>query len=526
MKVSTALDIGSRFKAEIIAGKKGLIREIKTVEVMEVPEVENWAREGTLVISSFYPVKDDSHQQYHIVKTLIHKNAAGLIVKLGRFVDWIPKEIISLAEKSDFPIIIIPKDVAYIDLLTLINRQLIEEADKIVSDEHNLFYSFKKRVFESTDEAVECLSAIVSNSIYIEDVEGRLLYRSNKFSQDEWRNSLLLFSVPCNENYRGAITEWTKKLDSSINHCIHVPGKRNRFVIPLKMKGKIIAFIHLIYHRKEQFHAIGMNVEMIKGKVYDTIISDFMEFHRQRMAQSEQLERLIVEEADTQNLLIHFKRDLNQVFFSENESFLEHCFLFQKKINDLIMEIAEVQRAVVFEKQFQSYALLCFPRNYAMEKAELKATISSFLNKSSISDTYIAISPLFHNIQEVDQQMNAVTKIMRIGEEISPEERIFTYDRLGIYEFLVKISREPLVQQYVNEIINSLSLHSDQSLLETLEVYLQENGNASRAAEKLFIHRRTMTNRLKRIRELLGMDLDDSENIFILQFCLKIKGLN
>lgn len=526
MKVSAALDIGRRFNAEIIAGQKGLTREINFVEVMEVPEVEKWATEGILVITSLYSVKDDLDQQYHIVKSLIDKKAAGLIVKLGRFVDSLPRKVVDLADKSGFPIITIPKDVAYIDLLTPIYLRLHDEANRTVKEEQDLFYKFKMGSFESTDEAIECLAEVVNNTIYIEDHQGRLLYCSHKFNRDEWRNSLLLFSDPSSKNYEEKLKEWSEKLQSNVNNCIHVPGKRNRFLIPLKIKEKIIAFIHLIYNRKEQFHSIGMNIDMIKNKIYDTMVSDFIEFHRQRMTQSEQFESLIKHKIHTPNILLHFKRDLNQVFLSKNDSFLEHYFLFRNKLNELILAIPGVSQTVIFENQLHSYALLCFSENHPIEKAEIKGAIDSFLSQSSIADTFVAISPVFYDLKEIDEQINAVTKIMRIGEKVSPGQGIYSYDRLGVYEFLIKLSGEPLVQQYINEIIDSLYHHSDQSLLETLIVYLQENRNASRAAEKLFIHRRTMTNRLQRIKELLSMDLDDPENIFILQFCLKIRELN
>ncbi|MBQ7535840.1 MAG: PucR family transcriptional regulator ligand-binding domain-containing protein [Stomatobaculum sp.] len=43
--------------------------------------------------------------------------------------------------------------------------------------------------------------------------------------------------------------------------------------------------------------------------------------------------------------------------------------------------------------------------------------------------------------------------------------------------------------------------------VDTLRVFLTENGNTSRAAERLFIHRHTLLNRLESIREICGIDL-------------------
>ena len=46
-------------------------------------------------------------------------------------------------------------------------------------------------------------------------------------------------------------------------------------------------------------------------------------------------------------------------------------------------------------------------------------------------------------------------------------------------------------------------------LVLTLRIYLSENCNTTRTAERLFIHRHTLINRIRTIEELCGIDLDD-----------------
>ncbi|MCM3793795.1 PucR family transcriptional regulator [Priestia megaterium] len=43
-------------------------------------------------------------------------------------------------------------------------------------------------------------------------------------------------------------------------------------------------------------------------------------------------------------------------------------------------------------------------------------------------------------------------------------------------------------------------------LIETLTVYIEENGEGSTAAKKLFIHRNTLSYRLDRIQSITGKD--------------------
>lgn len=61
-------------------------------------------------------------------------------------------------------------------------------------------------------------------------------------------------------------------------------------------------------------------------------------------------------------------------------------------------------------------------------------------------------------------------------------------------------------------------------LLMTLERFFEENCNASRAADKLYIHRNTMNNRLRLIFDILGHDCSDPEKRFAVEcsiYCYK-----
>jgi len=67
------------------------------------------------------------------------------------------------------------------------------------------------------------------------------------------------------------------------------------------------------------------------------------------------------------------------------------------------------------------------------------------------------------------------------------------------------------------------SAHSG-DLVQTLAVYFQLGGNASRTAERLFLHRNGLLYRLSRIEEILGAPLDDAEVRMALELALRERG--
>lgn len=73
--------------------------------------------------------------------------------------------------------------------------------------------------------------------------------------------------------------------------------------------------------------------------------------------------------------------------------------------------------------------------------------------------------------------------------------------------------------------LDTLRLHDRRRgtrFVETLQVYVRENFNVTHAARALYIHRTSFQDRMERIRALTGLDLDDEEVRFLLQFSFRL----
>jgi len=56
----------------------------------------------------------------------------------------------------------------------------------------------------------------------------------------------------------------------------------------------------------------------------------------------------------------------------------------------------------------------------------------------------------------------------------------------------------------------------------TLEAFFEQKGNLSQTAKVLFIHRNTLSYRLKQISEITGFDLKNCDTALSVQLALKI----
>lgn len=114
---------------------------------------------------------------------------------------------------------------------------------------------------------------------------------------------------------------------------------------------------------------------------------------------------------------------------------------------------------------------------------------------------------------------------MEITRKLKGKNSIGNCRKLGIYKLFFSMeNQEPMANLY-NEILgklNSYEKSDSKDMLNSLQVYIDENRNIGNAAEKLFIHRNTMKYRINKIEEILECDLKDDKTMFNIMLCLKI----
>ena len=104
--ISDILQLGIMKDAKVLVGTK-LINEtaVKWVSAIEMP-VENFVRKNEFVLTTAIGCGHDLEEFEKFVQDVIDSKASALAVALGRHIYEIPKEVIEMAEKNNFIIII------------------------------------------------------------------------------------------------------------------------------------------------------------------------------------------------------------------------------------------------------------------------------------------------------------------------------------------------------------------------------------------------------------------------------------
>lgn len=123
------------------------------------------------------------------------------------------------------------------------------------------------------------------------------------------------------------------------------------------------------------------------------------------------------------------------------------------------------------------------------------------------------------------QSLQQARESWRLGKEWKGAPVTYFGD-LGLYQLLTALGTNPEASRFFRKTLGRLITHDDNKnaeLVETLEAFFTCHGNLSQTANRLHIHRNTLTYRLERIAAITQLDLDDPDARFSLQLALKLR---
>lgn len=129
--VGEALELPALARARLRAGQAGLDRRIRSVNMMEVPDISRWLREDELLVTTAYPLREGAGALGDLLRLLARYRLAGVALKTGRYLHALPRDSLELADRLALPLIELTPDASFNDILaevlgTILNRQAFE----------------------------------------------------------------------------------------------------------------------------------------------------------------------------------------------------------------------------------------------------------------------------------------------------------------------------------------------------------------------------------------------------------------
>lgn len=115
-----------------------------------------------------------------------------------------------------------------------------------------------------------------------------------------------------------------------------------------------------------------------------------------------------------------------------------------------------------------------------------------------------------------------------VGTRVNGLASTTYFGDLGILRLLAQVNNHSELLSFCEEMLGKLDEHDKKTggeLLKTLDALFRYNGNLSRTAEQLSLHRNSLLYRLQRAEEISGHDLENPETRLSLQVALKARQL-
>lgn len=147
------------------------------------------------------------------------------------------------------------------------------------------------------------------------------------------------------------------------------------------------------------------------------------------------------------------------------------------------------------------------------------------LQKRFEAEVYIGIGNVYKEMADFKKSYKEACFALRLARK-QKGVRCLLYADTNVFRLFDRIGDVVFLREYYQELMGPLLAYDKKNkarLTETLEVYLDENENAATTIARLFIHRNTLTYRLRRIEEIMNCDIMDSDHRLNFRLAFKMK---
>lgn len=209
----------------------------------------------------------------------------------------------------------------------------------------------------------------------------------------------------------------------------------------------------------------------------------------------------------------------------------EHTYEYYA--NCLNREVNQMKGSPLFLRFLNKFVLLFEARKDHAVERELETVLNTLDEKpqfkGQIRSTCI-LGAAYTNPKDFGRSYQEAKSLISKKDMLpNPKnKKILSVSSMGIYKYMFNIDNHVEILDYCNDKLSKLEEYDHANgafLQETLLAYYMNGFRISKTAEALFIHRNTLQYRLKKIEELLGIELDDYMGYLDLLNCILVKRL-
>jgi carbohydrate diacid regulator len=138
----------------------------------------------------------------------------------------------------------------------------------------------------------------------------------------------------------------------------------------------------------------------------------------------------------------------------------------------------------------------------------------------------IGIGEYHEDIRGISKSFKEATQALDVGTKLEGAGDIYHVDNLGVGKLLAEIkgeSQQEFMEKTIYSTKNNKEKKINETLLETLKAFFDNNLSISKTAQVIYVHRNTLLYRLRRVKEITSLDPKKFDDAVQLRMALKMR---
>jgi len=474
--------------ARLIGGEKGLDRIVRFIDIMEVPDIQGWLREGEMILTTGYSMRHDPSLFPKLIEHLAQADAAGVAVKPERFIAGIPQKMIDKSNQYDIPLIQLPVGIPYIDITHSVMERILDKQAVLLRRSEEVYKTLTSLVLNNSGLQVlaDNVAAILQSPIRVVDKAGDIFICSPADAPHEPSSNELHWSIVVDNEAVGELIAEREQLDELELVCV----EQARLVFSLEMMRRKIA----------------LDTEArLRGHFFEELLSGLP---------------LSMQEVENKGRQLGFLPNWSweaAVVEGDEHHFGEQAPFMQNLLERIHAESGNRKTRSHVIKQGDRIVL--FLSSHGTGGKQWVDILTPFIRSwGQIHIGFGTKCPL----RDIQRSYIEAKKAWMIGSRLNPEQPIHSFGELELFSLLLDAAEHVDFDAVIDKKLGKLAEYDKRNgteLITTFYRYLETGGSLIETANRLYIHRNSVKYRMDRIKEIAGIDIDTMRQRFIFYLC-------
>ena len=520
-------------KMKLLCGEKGLDLEVKGIRIIEIEDMERYLTGGEILITSFqvYLSCSDREVEQHF-EDLVKSDISGFIVKKRKEYDPTGRRL-SLLEKHckkyEIPLVEISEDSYYWGIIRYVMIQVFDKDTarlkyfKITHDSFNTFILKNNGSSNTASDIIKFLSIMIENPVVLYYGDLNCMVSTNS------DNSKLILS--------DEIQPYKPNIITKFQYMKQMKGSCVQYVVKFAILSEVEIYITITEENRELTELDYMAIENAIINLQYGFLSEFAQNEVKKTYQRDLIHNILngllsskemteaaaqlgMKESDTYRVVdFHtIKKNVQRKYTKEQ---LHEVGVIVGELMYLLPD------ALIYRNMDQIVMIQQVDSNqteleYQKEMEEVEDVIQrSILYRKKDTDFQIGIGKSvegYQRLKESYQEASRVIKYIDIIRLVTGDKNksVVHYSSLGFFQIFGEIDDVTELERYIPETLKKLYLYDDEhkgELITTLQMYLRNNQSIKKTADAMFVHYRTISYRLEKIKQISGINFDNANEV-------------